>query len=310
MADPHPPQHTHPPAHTRGRASLISNILAIAGFILLAVVVIWGLIHLARLSSPWFASLFDSKNDASVIQVMAPVNAKADIPFKVVWKHTADAEGMYAFTYQCQTGLQYKVPGPDGQRTIPCGAAYSVGTTSKEISVLPTLTGTTTAKSPITILFMPRETGTQARGDAVVNITAGSPEPLPEPSPKPGPAPKPRPAAPADLSVRIVSAYTEGYGTAVVVFDIANDGASSTGMWFFEAQLPTAQPYTYISPAQASLAPGAHITNTLRFTQAMNGSVFISVDPANAVRESNEGNNTASQYIGAGVPTQYPYRTY
>ena len=100
-------------------------------------------------------------------------------------------------------------------------------------------------------------------------------------------------------------------------FDIANVGGSSSGSYYFTAYLPTIQGYNYTSPRQASLAPGAHIVNTLRFTQANGGSFSVSVDPSNAVRESNERNNYASQPVGGsaylpnyGPQYSQPYNTY
>ena len=315
MADPHAPHpHTHP-APRPSRTSFVSSILAIVGFIILAIIVVWGLIHLARLSSPWFASLFDAKKvDATTIAVTAPTNADSGETMTVSWKHASESEGMYAFVYKCETGLSFKVPSADGKFiAIPCGAAFSAGTSTKQIAVLPTLTGTTSVKSLFSIVFMPRGEGTQARCEASTQINGTASEPAPTPKPTPTPTPKPT-SGPSDLSVRINSATIDQFGNGVVSFDIANMGSGSTGTWYFQAQLPTSQAYTYFSPAQASLAPGSHITNTLRFTQAINGSVFISVDPSNGVRESNEGNNTASQYLGGGYPIQYqnpnPYPIY
>jgi hypothetical protein len=111
--------------------------------------------------------------------------------------------------------------------------------------------------------------------------------------------------------VRITS-VSQDAGVTVVAFDIANTGGSPTGTWYFTAQLPTSQPYTYTSSAQASLAPGDHIANTLRFTGVMSGgltgqggNVGISVDPSNAVAESNESNNYASQWVNAPYQSGY-----
>jgi len=36
----------------------LSRALALLGFIIILIIVVWGLIHVAQLSSPWFASLF------------------------------------------------------------------------------------------------------------------------------------------------------------------------------------------------------------------------------------------------------------
>ncbi len=118
-------------------------------------------------------------------------------------------------------------------------------------------------------------------------------------------------AAP-DLSVRILSAgvidrtsgeivprrNTSGDDLVAVRFDIANYGATSTGPWYFTALLPTLPPYRYTSSLQSPLAPGGHIENVLRFTQADPNGVFsVSVDPGDLVRESDRGNNTAGQAL-------------
>jgi len=102
------------------------------------------------------------------------------------------------------------------------------------------------------------------------------------------------------VSGNIISRRTTSYNDVVAVkFDITNNGSASTGPWYFTAELPTLPAYTYTSPAQDSLAPGAHIESTLRFAQVpFNGGAFtVSTDPSNLVLESNEGNNTASKSI-------------
>ena len=84
-----------------------------------------------------------------------------------------------------------------------------------------------------------------------------------------------------------------------VRFTIVNHGNTSTGPWYFTAQLPiSAGNNTYTSPMQAPLAPGSSIENMLRFTYAIpRGAFIVSVDPANQVNESNENNNYASTNI-------------
>lgn len=48
--------------HTHGepKESLISNTLAIVGFIIVVAIVLWGLLHIASLGQPWLSSLFES----------------------------------------------------------------------------------------------------------------------------------------------------------------------------------------------------------------------------------------------------------
>lgn len=111
-------------------------------------------------------------------------------------------------------------------------------------------------------------------------------------------APTPTPAGPPDLEVGILRAGTTNAYETFVVFDIANRGHTPTGVWYFSANVPTAgQSQLYISPTQISLVPGAHIENTLRFSQSIAGTFTVSVDPENRVKEANESNNTASQYV-------------
>jgi len=121
-------------------------------------------------------------------------------------------------------------------------------------------------------------------------------------------------ASPADLSVHVLAvgiidpatgeftdrAPVSPSDTVAVRFDIANNGGSSTGAWYFSAQLPTAPaPYRYNSPEQEPLGPGDHIVNTLRFSPtASGGGIFnVIVDPQGEVRESDKTNNTATQFV-------------
>ena len=146
----------------------------------------------------------------------------------------------------------------------------------------------------------------------------------------PTPTPMPRPATPPDLSVYIISVTPDASGIATVTFSIANNGGTSSGTYYFTANLPTQSGYTYTSPAQSSLAPGSHIISTLRFSQAASGVFSVSI----TTPDSNQSNNYASQslnapyynsynynynnypyqyqaqYSSASYPSQYQYQTY
>jgi hypothetical protein len=194
--------------------------------------------------------------------------------------------------YPCNDSLRFDTAGAQGAPNgIPCGAAFSVTGTS--LSVTPTLSGTKALNEQLTVIFVPAS-GVQAQGSAAVTINPGA---TPQPAPV---VQKPVVVAhtgPADLSVVIFSATVDQSGLATVVFDIANGGTGDSGSYSFQAYLPTQSTYTYYSPAQASLAPGSHIVNTLRFTQATPGAVSIIVDPSNAVNDSNRTNNYAAQNL-------------
>lgn len=193
------------------KSSLLSNILAIIGFIIIIVIVIWGLLHIAAISKSWFASLFPGRKstDNPAVSVSMPATTNPTPEAKPAVKETAG-------------GL------PD----------LNVQILSEGII------------DPVSGNIVPRQT-----------------------------------TSPSDV--------------VAVRFDIANNGTAPTGAWYFSAELPTLPSYTYTSPAQASLAPGEHIENTLRFAQvpARGGTFTVSVDSSGLVNESNENNNIASQNI-------------
>ncbi|MDZ4227047.1 MAG: hypothetical protein U1D26_01060, partial [Patescibacteria group bacterium] len=66
--------------------SLFSSILAIVGLVILVVIIIWGLVHLAGLSSNWFPSVF-SRSSASEIIVRAPENATSGEAMTISWEY-------------------------------------------------------------------------------------------------------------------------------------------------------------------------------------------------------------------------------
>jgi len=307
------------------KASLFSNIIAIVGFIILIVIVVWGIVHIASLSKDWFSSLFNGTTTASTIEVIAPQSVQSGTPMNVSWKYSTSEKGSYAFLYQCKSGFHFEAPGPNGtMNSIPCGAALTIPPSTTAISMIPALSGAASTSVPISIIFMPSATSSkQAQGSATVTITASgatnpeptptpatstppvvihepTPRPTPSPTPAPSPTPKPRPSGPADLVVRIISVSVDPGGNGVATFDIANTGHSSSGRYYFSAQLPTLSGYAYQSPLQSPLGPGDHIVNTLRFSQAVSGNFQVIVDPSNMVREQNETNNMADQWVSGG----------
>jgi hypothetical protein len=308
--------------HEEQKAGLLSSVLAIIGFIILIVIILWGLFHITSLASPWLSSLFNNRT-SNAIQVTAPTNATSSTPFTVSWKHSTSEKGIYALLYQCKDTFRLEMSDASGAANIPCGAAFTVPATEKKVSVTPILSGTVATSIPLSIIFIPSATSSkQAQGGATVLVHPGSIATPPTQTVAPVTPVKPRVAAPADLSVRIIAASVDQSGMAVVEFDIANEGGSASGAYSFEAYLPAQGTYTYNSPVQSSLGPGGHIMNTLRFSQTTSGTVSIVVDSANAVHESDENNNYASQslyfaqynnYLPTGqagnyTPQQYPYQ--
>jgi hypothetical protein len=295
-------------------SGFLSRILTIVAFVIVAVIVIWGLIHIVKLLS------VNNKQTASAatLRVVAPAQAISGTPITVSWTYATKTAGSYAFIYPCSDSLKFATA---DARTIPCGAAFITGTSS--ISVIPMLSSDKAVSAPLTILFLPGTAGSsQAQGSATVAVSPAAtttPPVVAQPSMPAQPAPvqnSPGTAGPADLTVSIVSATADQYGNGTVVFDIRNVGGEGSGTYYFTAQLPTSSSaqgyggtmdtgYTYVSPAQSSLSPGSHIVSTLRFTQAVSGVFNVAV----GIQDANQGNNYASATLsGAAYNNNYNYQ--
>lgn len=311
--------HQKPVSKASG-TNMLANILAIIGSVILVIIVIWGLIHLLSISGGFFSSLFKNSN---TIAVTAPKEVTSGESFAISWKHKTSENGMYAIMYPCTEGLRFATPGPDNALiTMPCGAAFGVGQATTSARITPMLVGTTSIKTPLSVLFIPSSTSsTPIEGTATITVNAkGSAMPQPivtpattTPAEQKPETPKPTTpvvSGPGDLAVTITSVNVDQYGNGTVTFNISNIGSGASGSYYFTAQLPTSQPYTYTSPTQMSLSPGSYIVNTLRFSAAVPGSIFVNVDPANTAREGNESNNTATQYISGTYPSNYNYPNY
>ncbi len=305
MADPHLPQHEPPVG--KSPTTLVSNILVITGFIILLIIIVWGLFHIASLSTGWFSNLFRAANIKGTFIMRAPESTVSGRAAQISWEHVSDG-GRYAFLYECTEGLEFGIPLlKDGETTptlarIPCGTAFTLGNATSSLLVVPILAGTEPITAQMNIVYVPAESGAEASGGAQMIVTSTAAPVQSEPSkPEPvalAPSESSAPAVgPADLVVSVISASTDYGGYSTVSFDIANVGASSSGTYYFTATLPTGQPYTYRSEAQASLAPGDRIVNTLRFTNTISGIFTAVVDPTDIVRESSEINNVTSREI-------------
>lgn len=303
------------------KSGLLSNILAIGGFLILIIILVWGFIHLVRIGGSWASSLFGAR--ANEIRVTVPASVTSGEQFSFMWEYNTTEPGSYVFLYQCEDGFRLETPGVAGALSVvPCGAGFSIGSSATgELPLLATLSGTSATDIPLSVIFTPSATTTsgisQAQGSAVLHVAPATETPaLVTPS---APAtvvtsvPVPVSGGSPDLSVSMTGVIADG-NMASATFDIANTGGSSTGTWYFTAVLPTSQPYTFTSDAQAPLAPGAHIVNTLRWSGSNSGggTFSVSVDPSNAVKESNESNNYISQWMNASyqaVPTS-DYNSY
>lgn len=327
----------------------VSNILAVAGFIILIAIIVWGAFHFLNLASSGFSS-FLSRSDANAITLtLSSEEVSSGQPLDVAWDYSpAEGSGNYTLLYQCRDGFLFRAINTAGVvSAVPCGDPYTVGDSStKGVRLIPTLSASTSVDVPFTVIFMlagtstgstTTEAATHPQGNATVTVkpqaedtaTTVTPPTTTTPPTQTPPASTGTvvPAGKPDLAVRIIAIgvidmYTNQFvnrmptsqnDIAAVKFDIANNGTGSSGAWYFTAQLPTTPAAPYTSPQQRSLAPGDHIENVLRFNQmASGGGTFsVSVDPYNSVSETNESNNYATQWVSGGYGYYpMPYQPY
>ncbi len=290
--------------HKEPKQDLLSSLLAIAGLIVLAIIVVWGLLHLASLVAPSLSKFFSR---TPKVEVFAPSDAASGEAFDLTWKHSASEKGTYALLYQCNESFSLETPSMTGAvATIPCGAAYTVSSDTKSLSLTPRLSAKEALDIGISVVFVPGATSSkQVQGSATIKVHPAE-EKATSPQTSTPAAPVAHSSGPPDISVSITSASVDQYGSAVVSFDIANVGGSASPAYYFSAQLPTAANagYTYTSPQQASLGAGDRVANTLRFSQAVGGAVSITV----SIADSNSSNNYASQTMSApylSTPSYY-----
>ena len=156
---------------------LLANILAVAGFIILIVIIVWGAYHLLRLTGSGVSSLFSrfSSNDTIAITIpTTPVPSGKSFP--LTWKYAPKENGSYALLYQCKSGFRLDATAPTGAvSTIPCGNAFTIGSTTS-IVLTPMLSGSPSLDVPISVIYMPTATSSAARpqGSATLRVAAGT----------------------------------------------------------------------------------------------------------------------------------------
>lgn len=156
-------------------------------------------------------------------------------------------------------------------------------------------TATTTPSTPTNVVVTP---------EVVIPATPATPTTVAAPVGKP------------DLSVRLIAVGYVDTATntfipsssviagqqAGIRFEVVNSGGSATGAWKFNATLPSNAPNSqfFQSATQPSLSAGDRIEFTLSFEDIKaqyTNTISIQADPAHAVTESNESNNTLTAVI-------------
>src|SRR3989338_11308531 len=137
-------------AHTEPKASLVSNPLAIVGFVIVIVIVLWGLFNIATLGTPWLSSLFGGSSDS--IKVTVPATVTSGTPFAITLKYSNSEQGTYAFLYQCKDVVHFRSDTTGAPVAIPRGAAHTLAPTKKTITLTPLLSGNASTSVPLSIV--------------------------------------------------------------------------------------------------------------------------------------------------------------
>lgn len=286
-----------------------TSIIAIVGFIIIIAIALWGAVNAVRLAPSFFGTLASPFSKKS-ITITAPKEARAGEPITVSWTKAA-GEGTYVFAYECKPGFFFQAARPDATfGPVPCGTPFASPGNETALRMIPTLASPGTVNVPFSISLMQQNGERLASGTTSIRIMMESGATTTPPAvvpPTSGTTTPPAQTGTPDLMTRILSIEpVYGTGISTARFEIKNVGTRPSGAWAFTANLPTFSGYTYRSPSQKSLNPGDGIVFTLRFDNAAGGTFTVKADPANAISELNEANNTASvQFLGGTSPQPY-----
>ncbi len=99
----------------------------------------------------------------------------------------------------------------------------------------------------------------------------------------------------ADTASFVASSTIPSGMRGAVKFSIVNTGTNTTGAYDFEAVLPaTSSGYHFFSGKQKALLPGEREAFVLGYDSARTGTITITVDSDNTIKEVSESNNTAT----------------
>ena len=176
--------------------------VAIVGLIAVLVLGAWGIILLAFNLPTIFSNvgssisaLFGGEPNTPAengnLSVTAPETVQSGNAFQVTWDHAdMDAGDTYTLSYACEAGLTLRAPRANGNyENIDCNTPFNFVSATKNMRLIPTLTGTTPKSAIITVTAL---------------HTHRPPAPLPPPPPPPPPAPPPLPPPPPPLQVMAI----------------------------------------------------------------------------------------------------------
>lgn len=241
---------------TSGTRRIAVNALAVVGFIVLIVL---GM-ALAIYAATFVPKAANRLGAAAVYlsHVFVPVKTPADlevVPFE-------DAPGAGIATTTATSTAPIATTSPTDTATTPSRGA-------EDYHVYP-IGGTTTGTKPYTGPL------TGFSDLTVTNVVLGY-------------------LTSADTASFVASSTIPSGMRGAVKFTIVNVGTNTTGAYDFEAVLPaTSTGYHFFSGKQKALLPGEREDFVLGYDSARTGTITITVDSDNTIKEINEGNNSAA----------------
>jgi len=300
---------------------MFSTAGATAIVVVVVLLVVWGAITIvpkaiSSIYSALTASLSSTFVASKALTVTADkenVESGSTVDISINGEDTNGA--LYTLYYPCTDGLTVLLNGASGtsSASINCGEDFYLLNKNGSFAITMNSNKTRFLTVPLTVKSQDSKGELQKIGSVnvgVINQSIGLTKNANENTVTPVNTVNPTPVyvAPAyygnsDLSVNIINVdnsnlYNMSATDQVLVkFEIKNIGTNQTGQWAFSATLPSASQPSYTSDLQRNLNPGDKIQYTLGFgnVNTTNSSLIkITADPANAITESNESNNSAT----------------
>lgn len=312
------------------RALLVRG-LAIIGGIAIAVLLIAFMVRATTGKSLLAGLIFSAPavSQRSIEIQFDPSEIESGGTSRVSWAGTNLSGGSYSIAVSCPAEVSVKQQNRDQDL---CNSVLALNP-DQFFLVTAQNKGTAAADVAATILYEDKNsaTGSSVGGSATLGVKPAAhaqapapssqtpprqnprPSPAPRPAPSPAPTPvllPPQPGRP-DLRVRIIDTGTTTSDarqffpapsikladTAAILFEVSNAGTAPALNWQFEAWLPL-DSSTYLSPAEPPLPAGASARFILGFSGLYspggNYTATVRADPANAIQEINELNNSSS----------------
>jgi hypothetical protein len=266
--------------------------IAVLGLIAVLILGAWGIIQLAVAIPAIFSnlgsgtsSLLSGTNAQENVTVSTAATITSGQTLQVSWTHAnadTSAQYSYAISYACQTGLSLGAPVPTGSyQTVACNTPFNYVNAGAHMTVIPVLTGGSSAPLVITVTATELSTGTITATGVSTTTVAPSGKSTATQTTTPvahttttksstGATYYPATTRAAlygypDLAVQILSATPNGTRTTVE-FVIQNVGTNIVASgWTFNATLPINGSYTFASQPQQALYPGDKIVYALTF---------------------------------------------